>query len=376
MARYIKRGKVWQYEISYKDIDGKYKKLRKSGFPKKSDAIAEAGEIESKLAKGFNAASKDYLLSEHFEKWIEVFKKGKVSDGTYKKYLYTLSVIRSYFADMTIKTLNRTKYQQALNSYAESKSDESTRQINTHIRSSISNLVDEGIINYDFTKGAIVKGGKSAKDEDDKYLDFDDFEKLIKAVRTKLNPIYASPFMIFVGAMTGMRFSELSGLTWDHINFEEKYIEVTRTWDHSKQDFGPTKNPQSKRKISIDSKTMDTIKDFKKKQQELFNKLDIHPVHDFVFYNAQNGIINNKSINKQLNALCKKLNINTTITSHGLRHSHASMLIYKDINILYISKRLGHRSLNVTMSTYSHAIKELQDKEDTSVRNILEGIIG
>ncbi|WP_459789387.1 tyrosine-type recombinase/integrase, partial [Lactococcus garvieae] len=111
-------------------------------------------------------------MSEHFEKWIEVFKKGKVSDGTYKKYLYTLSVIRSYFADMTIKTLNRTKYQQALNSYAESKSDESTRQINTHIQSSISNLVDEGIINYDFTKGAIVKGGKSAKDEDDKYLDF------------------------------------------------------------------------------------------------------------------------------------------------------------------------------------------------------------
>lgn len=51
------------------------------------------------------------------------------------------------------------------------------------------------------------------------------------------------------------------------------------------------------------------------------------------------------------------------------------MLIYKDINILYISKRLGHRSLNVTMSTYSHASKELQDKEDSSVRNILEGII-
>ena len=181
--------------------------------------------------------------------------------------------------------------------------------------------------------------------------------------------------MIFVGAMTGMRFSELSGLTWNHINFEEKYIEVTRTWDHSKQVFGPTKNPQSKRKISIDTKTIDTIKDFKKRQRELFDKLDIHPTHDFVFYNAQNGVINNKSINKQLNALCKKLNLSTIITSHGLRHSHASMLIYKDINILYISKRLGHRSLNVTMSTYSHAIKELQDKEDSSVRNILEGII-
>lgn len=120
---------------------------------------------------------------------------------------------------------------------------------------------------------------------------------------------------------------------------------------------------------------MDTIKSFKEKQMELFNNLDIHPEHDFVFYNARNGIINNKSLNKQLKSLCKKLNLETIITSHGLRHSHASMLIYKDINILYISKRLGHRSLNVTMSTYSHAIKELQDKEDASVRNILEGLI-
>ena len=59
MARYIKRGKVWQYEISYKDTDGKYKKLRKSGFPKKADAISEAGEIEANLAKGFYTVSQD-----------------------------------------------------------------------------------------------------------------------------------------------------------------------------------------------------------------------------------------------------------------------------------------------------------------------------
>lgn len=374
MARYVKRGKSWQYEISYKDADGKYKKLRKSGFPKKTDAIAEAAEIESKLAKGFAAASKDCLLSTHFEKWIKVFKKDKVSNGTYKKYLYTLSIIRQYFGDLTIKTINRTKYQEALNNFAENKSDESTRQINIHIRASISNLVDEGIINCDFTKGAITKGGKSAKAENDKYLNYDDFQKLIKAVRSKLNPIYASPFMIFVGSMTGMRFSELSGLTWDHINFKKGYIEVTRTWDHSKQNFGPTKNPQSKRKISIDRNTLNIIKEYKEKQNKLFQRLEIEPEHDFVFYNARNGVINNKSLNKQLNSLCKKLNLETTITSHGLRHSHASMLIYKDVNILYISKRLGHRSLNVTMSTYSHAIKELQNKEDDSVRNILERI--
>lgn len=83
MARYVKRGKVWQYEISYKE-DGKYKKMRKSGFAKKSDAIAEASEIESKMAKGLRVTNKDIQLDAHFEQWITVYKKGKVTNTTYK----------------------------------------------------------------------------------------------------------------------------------------------------------------------------------------------------------------------------------------------------------------------------------------------------
>ena len=47
MARYIKRGKVWQYEISYKDTDGKYKKL----------------------TKGFYTVRQDILLTDHFKQW-------------------------------------------------------------------------------------------------------------------------------------------------------------------------------------------------------------------------------------------------------------------------------------------------------------------
>ena len=49
MARYTKRGKVWQYEISYKSQDGKYKKIRKSAFPKKSDAIFAASDTTIRL---------------------------------------------------------------------------------------------------------------------------------------------------------------------------------------------------------------------------------------------------------------------------------------------------------------------------------------
>ncbi|MCF1620849.1 tyrosine-type recombinase/integrase [Tetragenococcus koreensis] len=57
---------------------------------------------------------------------------------------------------------------------------------------------------------------------------------------------------------------------------------------------------------------------------------------------------------------------------HGLRHTHASVMIYKGTDILAVSKHLGHKSLNVTMSTYSHAIKELKEREDEKIKSIMD----
>ena len=56
---------------------------------------------------------------------------------------------------------------------------------------------------------------------------------------------------------------------------------------------------------------------------------------------------------------------------YGLRHTHASVLIYKGVNILAVSKRLGHIDLSVTMETYSHVLSELKEQEDIRMKEIL-----
>jgi len=374
MARFIKRGKSWQYEISTKDAEtGKYKKIRKSGFSSKRDAIVEASEIESQVAKGFYAGNKDILLSEHFKQYIEVYKHNKVSDSTYHKYLNTLKVINRYFRHETIKSLNRIRYQSLLNEYAEDHSQESVRQFNTHIRTSLVNLLDDLVIKNDFTKGAIVKGGVKAKSESEKFLDYNDFVKLIKYAEDNIRVDTSSSFMIYLAAVTGMRFSELSGLTWDDIHFENHEISVNKTWNVYKNDFGETKNNQSKRIIAVDSHSIDLLTKYRSEQLKWLSGLPVAPQHSFVFYNARTGVISNAAANKQLKRFCEKLDI-PKVTFHALRHSHASTLIYKGINILYISKRLGHSSLNVTMSVYSHILKELEEKDNENIRMIFEEI--
>lgn len=191
----------------------------------------------------------------------------------------------------------------------------------------------------------------------------------------RLDPRFASRFMLVIAGATGLRFAELLGLTWDRVDLDHGVITVDRTWDYmDTKEFAPTKNEQSNRKVPIDKKTVRIMKDFKSSQKQLFAGLGVNPKFDFVFYNAKEGLISNNAVNKKLKELLRQLKIDTPLTIHGLRHTHASVLIYKSINIMAVSKHLGHKNLAVTMETYSHAIKELEEREDEKIKLVFDDL--
>ena len=57
---------------------------------------------------------------------------------------------------------------------------------------------------------------------------------------------------------------------------------------------------------------------------------------------------------------------------HGLRHTHASLLLYrKDISVNYISERLGHGSVTTTLRKYAHVIRELREEDEASSKEVI-----
>lgn len=60
------------------------------------------------------------------------------------------------------------------------------------------------------------------------------------------------------------------------------------------------------------------------------------------------------------------------VTFHGLRHTHASVLLYQGVSVLSVSKRLGHSSITTTQATYLHIIKELEAKDTDQILKILD----
>nr|WP_246066978.1 site-specific integrase [Cytobacillus solani] len=151
---------------------------------------------------------------------------------------------------------------------------------------------------------------------------------------------YISRYIILFAIATGTRFSEILGLTWECVDLVNQTVTINKTWDAKyKNDFSDTKNYSSKRTITIDKETRDLLSILKHEQKVLAAKTGLRNKKNLCFINSKFELVTNNAVNKTLKSLCHKVGIKE-ITCHGLRHTHASMLLYQGINVRYISRHL------------------------------------
>ncbi|BBU40727.1 integrase [Aeribacillus pallidus] len=366
----MKNGR-WRYRVSYKE-NGKYKTKTKGGFRTKKEAELAAAELERQLHKGYDINAGDQLFSEYMRNWFEVYKKGKYSLAHERNIELSVRLVEEHFAGVKLKDVTRDMYQKFINEISKNHSTATVQKRHTYIKSCLRDAIEDGIITRDPTYKVIIKGEVETKSEELKYLNFDEVKKLVAEIKKDMKPRYISRYIILFAIATGARFSEIMGLTWDCVDFKNKTITINKTWDFKdKNDFSDTKTFDSKRTITIDDETLNMLKDLKKSQNELALKTGLRNEKNLVFVNNKFELVTNNAVNKTLRALCKKVGIKP-ITCHGLRHTHASMLLYKGVNIKYVSRRLGHKDIVTTLQTYSHILDEMEQKESRQVDLAME----
>ncbi|MEK5390170.1 site-specific integrase [Margalitia sp. FSL K6-0131] len=362
MASFQKRGKTWQYTISAKP-----KPIRKGGFKTKKEAQVAAAEVEANLQKGIVPHLKKEPFDEYFKEWIKVYKTN-ISEVTLKRYHDTLQTIITYFEGKPIQEISKREYQAFLNEYGKNHAKESTRKLNTHIRACVRNAIEEGIIRIDFTREAVLTGSIEAKRPEEKYLNYFESKRLMKELYNRLDRSIGY-YLLLLGLTSGMRFAEMVGLTRNDFDFNTNEIRINKTWDYKTgKGFAKTKNDPSNRIISMDSKTMQCF-------EKLFKTLP-NNIHDLVFFSPsnENKVITNAFANKILRKTLTELNIDP-ITVHGLRHTHASVLLYRKISVYYVSERLGHSGIDTTQKYYAHIIKELREEDTKNTLKTFEQMI-
>ncbi|WP_332237884.1 tyrosine-type recombinase/integrase [Sporolactobacillus sp. KGMB 08714] len=359
MASISKRNGMWQYRVSYKD-GGKYRNKTKGGFSTKREAQIAAAVIENLVGRGAKLKAGDQIFTDYFQWWYETYRKGKKSPENDRDVERAIKFAKKMFNGMAIKDIDKGTYQNALNIYAKNHSTSSVRKHHIYMRACFREAIEEDIIFKDPTFNAVTIGKVKEKKESLKYINYSDELRLVAEIVKDLRPRYISRYIILFGLATGCRFSEILGMTWDCINFKKHTARVNKTWDYQDtNDFGDTKNDASMRVISIDGKTCEILEQLKAAQTNKAVETGLRNIHNLCFVNDKMELVSNNAVNKCLKSLCAKLGIQE-ITCHSLRHTHASMLLYKGINIKYISRRLGHKSIITTLDTYSHIIDELQ----------------
>ncbi|KXT72129.1 Phage integrase [Streptococcus sp. DD10] len=351
MASYRKRDGSWEYRISYKTPDGKYKQKSKRGFRTKKEAELAAAQDEQRLTENFHIDT-EITMADYFENWVGIHKQPHIAKGSLRSYQQTIRIIREYFKTTKLKTITSTIYQQFLNDLGERYYQATLSAIHHRVKRSIKQAVADGYILRNFTELSQVKAKQREKPLEDKFLELDTYLSLIETLKSDTsNRDYMHLYLL---AVTGMRLGESLGLTWDDIDFKNSLINIDKTWDiYDNDGFRPTKNKQSVRKIPLDSTTALLLKKYKLAGW-------IANDHDRLFPR-----VNHSWLNKMVKELT-----GTNIHVHSLRHTYASYLISKDIDLLTVSNLLGHKDLTITLQTYTHQLEAKKEKEFEEIKKL------
>ncbi|MCZ8533547.1 tyrosine-type recombinase/integrase [Psychrobacillus psychrodurans] len=346
MASIVKRGKSYRAQVSlYKH--GEHKKVSKT-FPTKKEANLWALEMELAKGEGKELAHRTTTFADFFENWIYVVKIKDVKETTFQNYTRALGVIRTLFQDIQLKDLNDIVVQGKIDKYAETHSRKTTHEVLLKIRTALRDAYARGYISNDFSGLLKTRGENPPKRN--KALSITAFKKLRN--HALQHPEEEFNLLVLLGLETGMRRGELLGIRPEHLY--EYGIQVRYSISPTSDDTS-LKTPNAKRDVSIN-----------KEVYELLRKV---PVKD-------NGYIFNFGGFKQselLAELLKELDIEKT-TFHGLRDTHASFLFAQDIDIAYVSKRLGHVNIQTTQNYYLELMPEKKHQQDADALNLLSSL--
>lgn len=299
------------------------------------------------------------LFADYYAQWVHVYKEGAIRKVTLDKYLMTQTWLYKLVPELKMCDMTRIAYQQLLNDYAECHERQTTMDFHHQLKGAILDAVDEGLIDRDPTRKVIIKG-KTPAEKKIKYLN--QFELHTLLLNLNLDNEINWDWFILLVAKTGMRFSEALALTPKDFDFSHQSLSISKTWDYKgKGGFLPTKNKSSVRKIQIDWQTVVQF-------SELVKNL---PQDKPIFVTKER--VYNSTVNDILERHCNAAGV-PVISVHGLRHTHASILLFAGVSVGSVARRLGHASMTTTQKTYLHIIHELENQDIDLVMRSLSSL--
>lgn len=418
MVSVRKRGKVYEYRFETASVDGTRKWITKSGFRTKQEALNQGAlDYNEYYRIGRVKRNKEMSYADYLDFWIDTYCNFNLKYSTIVTYL---NIMKNYLKPMlggySLSQIDTQMLQEFINKiYVEKNlSKWYLKGIMKVIKGSLKyacytvNYINENPAERVHIPRYEIVAGDPAH-----IFTQEEIERILDRFKNTPHIYYA----FLTAYYTGMRTSEVFGLTWDCVDFENKTITINKniirknkfglpkrykaTKGHSIEvwSYGTCKNPQSQRTISIGDTLVKALKEFKRLQEENRKyygdnylkhyekriiseytqrpeikivdakaELDIDLPEAKLVFVSPNGFFRGtestryafKVINYELGIPCR---------FHDFRDTHATRLIEQGADIKAVSKRLGHSTI---MTTYNIYVR-VTDKMETETVKTFEG---
>lgn len=349
--------KRWCYRYRYYDALRKRKEKSEQGFKTEKEAYRALLEVKANIINGEvkHVEYSNLTVSGWLDIWYETHQNDwKITSQQQRESAIRLQ-IKPLLGKYKLTGLDKTTYKRVfINKLLKQYAPSSVQTYHKVFKIAINAAVDDEIIPRNrFNKITIENGRKN-----DNFLTAEELKKFLAAAKS-LGTI-TTYSLIFLLAYTGLRKGEALGLKWKNIDFEAKTLTVERTRDNNGVRTPKTKN--SYRTILIDETLITQLKVYKKWCKETMLSFGEHFKEDaFVFISYQTGKPTSENlIVYTMNRIIKKTGCKR-ITAHGLRHTHATILIGQRIPVKVIANRLGNTP-QMILDIYGHSFKDLEEE--------------
>lgn len=381
MASFRKRGDKWQYRIVYRDPYTKEKKeISKSGFKTKKEAQVAANIEEKKVFNGLEIDRTSVSLKNYLREWLVEFKEGNVRKNTFVLHQRNIEKhIIPYFQEADLKDIKPMGYQKFLNHLDEQ--GYSTRTIEI-IHTTMYNALQTAVkplkkLEENPCDGVQIPKKKKLNKKALEYIPSDHIGEFLRVARQD-NYIYYIFFKTLIE--TGMRKGEAAALQRRDIDLKNGYIDINKTLDFQTKEgeslFGETKTYESIRRIKISDslcKELSKHMNILNENRIVYNDIYNHEL-DLVFCREDGNILPKSTLHNAMNRICKKANIDR-IPIHGLRHTHAVVLLESGAQMKFVQERLGHKNITITSDVYSHISDKLENTSVDSYEKYMDNLL-
>ena len=419
---------AYEYRFEIAKVDGKRHYYSKSGFKTKAEAQkAGAAALTLYNNSGSVYEPSNMSVADYFQYWLEVYCKHNLADSTYRTRETTIRLyIKPNLGTFYMKNITTSQLQEYVNSLAANKAFKRSYVV------SIVKVLKQGF-KYAALKGDIrynpardvelprqgVEYDAVSEDENEDLNDIiilskEDVNRIFGTFRKNPYQYYA----MLIAYHTGLRVSEVYGLTWDCIDFEKKTLSVKRIikkFDyeskknsphrgirgqaHTNWYLGAVKTPSSYRTIAIGDTLIEELKEYKEWQSrnreyygEYYTKCYLKDTYTLNGKPVQQVIQTTEDMElPEANLVCVKVNgefhgtdsmkypsskirkqLHIPFCFHAFRHTHASILIEQGLPIKVVSERLGHANTNITWDFYVKVTSGMETKAVTTFESYIK----